>query len=94
MIPYSNKCDVFDMNLQRKRSKDKESKKKPKLIVRSGPFPPHLADGDDSLLRDFVSEDVKHVHAVSADDRKIHFGVLPNVSVGRLDPPQRSSRLG
>lgn len=54
----------------------------------------HLADSDDSLLGDFVSEDVKHVHAVSTDNCEKHLSVRPNVSVGGLDSPDWSTRLG
>lgn len=58
------------------------------------PFPSHLADSDDSFLGEFVCEDVEHVHAVSADDGEIHLCVLPNVSVGGFNSPNRSARLG
>lgn len=58
------------------------------------PIPSHLADSDDSLLGEFVCEDVEHVHAVSTDDGEIHLRVLPNVSVGGFDSPNRSARLG
>lgn len=60
----------------------------------AAPPPAHLADSDDSLLGDFVSEDVKHVHAVSADNSEVHLSVLPNVSVGGLDSPDWSARPG
>lgn len=60
----------------------------------AAPPPAHLADSDDSLLGDFVSEDVKHVHAVSADNSEVHLRVLPNVSVGGLDSPDWSARPG
>lgn len=60
----------------------------------AAPPPAHLADSDDSLLGDLVSEDVKHIHAVSADDREEHLSVLPSVSVGGLDSPDWSARLG
>lgn len=61
---------------------------------RGAPSPPHLADSDDSLLGDLVSEDVKHVHPVAADDGEEHLGVPPDVSVGGLDSPHWSSGLG
>lgn len=47
--------------------------------------PSHLADSDDSLLGDFVSEYVKHVHAVSTDNGEIHLSILPDVFVSGFD---------
>lgn len=63
-------------------------------LVQVSLCPFHLADSDDSLLGDFVSEDVEHVHAVSTDDGEIHLSVLPDVSVSGFDSPNWSARVG
>lgn len=63
-------------------------------LVQVSLCPSHLADSDDSLLGDFVSEDVEHVHAVSTDDGEIHLRVLPDVSVSGFDSPNWSARVG
>lgn len=54
----------------------------------------HLANSDDSLLCVFVSGDVKHVHAVPADNGEIHLSILPDVSVSGFNFPNWNTGLG